>query len=58
MIKLRIRWAGHAAHAGEIRNAYKIVVGKPDVRRSLRGHGIGRRIILKLKHAALNTRVS
>jgi len=25
-----MRWAGHATHMGEIRNAYSILVGKPD----------------------------
>jgi hypothetical protein len=32
----RIRWAGHIAHMGEIRNAYKILVGKPEGKRPLR----------------------
>jgi hypothetical protein len=26
----RMRWAKHAARVGEIRNAYKILVGKPE----------------------------
>jgi hypothetical protein len=26
----RIRWAGHVARMGEKRNAYRILVGKPD----------------------------
>jgi hypothetical protein len=31
MIKSRrIRWAGHAAQIGEKRNAYRILVGKPE----------------------------
>jgi hypothetical protein len=31
MIKSRrMRWAGHAARMGEKRNAYRILVGKPD----------------------------
>jgi hypothetical protein len=25
----RMRWVGHIAHMGEMRNAYKIMVGKP-----------------------------
>jgi hypothetical protein len=36
MIKSRrMRWAGHVARMGETRNAYWIVVGKPEVKRSL-----------------------
>jgi hypothetical protein len=31
----RMRWAGHAARMGEKRNAYRILVGKPEVRRPL-----------------------
>jgi hypothetical protein len=31
MIKSRrMRWAGHVARMGETRNAYRILVGKPD----------------------------
>jgi hypothetical protein len=31
IIKLRrMRWAGHAARMGEKRNAYRLLVGKPD----------------------------
>jgi hypothetical protein len=26
----RMRWAGHVTHMGEIRNAYNILVGKPE----------------------------
>jgi hypothetical protein len=37
MIKSRkMRWAGHVARIGEKRNAYKILVGKPEGRRPLR----------------------
>jgi hypothetical protein len=32
----RIRWAGHVARMGEKRNAYRLLVGKPEGRRSLR----------------------
>jgi hypothetical protein len=35
VLQLRKRWAGHVAHIGEIRNAYKILVGKPDRKRPL-----------------------
>jgi hypothetical protein len=37
MIKSRkMRWAGHVARMGEKRNAYRILVGKPDGKRPLR----------------------
>jgi hypothetical protein len=36
MIKSRkIRWAGHTARMGEKRNAYTILVGKPEGKRPL-----------------------
>jgi hypothetical protein len=31
----RMRWAGHVARMGENRNAYTLMVGKPDGRRPL-----------------------
>jgi hypothetical protein len=31
----RMRWAGHVARIGEKRNAYKILVGKPEGKRAL-----------------------
>jgi hypothetical protein len=31
----RIKWAGHVARMGEKRNAYRILVGKPDRKRPL-----------------------
>jgi hypothetical protein len=31
----RMRWAGHVARMGETRNAYKILVGKPEGKRPL-----------------------
>jgi len=36
----RMKWAGNLACMGEIRNAYKILVGKPERKRPLgrRGH--------------------
>jgi hypothetical protein len=37
-IKLRTILAGHVARMGEMRNAYKILVGKPDGYRPLGGH--------------------
>jgi hypothetical protein len=36
MIKSRrIRWAGHVARMGEKRNAYRILMGNPEVKRPL-----------------------
>jgi hypothetical protein len=36
MIKSRrVRWAGHVARLGEKRNAYRILVGKPEGKRPL-----------------------
>jgi hypothetical protein len=31
----RLRWAGHVARMGETRNAYRILVGKPEGKRPL-----------------------
>jgi hypothetical protein len=31
----RMRWAGHVARMGENRNAYRLLVGKPEGRRPL-----------------------
>jgi hypothetical protein len=31
----RLRWAGHVAHMGESRGAYRVLVGKPEGRRPL-----------------------
>jgi hypothetical protein len=44
-----MRWAGHAARMGEMRNAYDILVGKSEGKRDhLEDLGIdGRRIFLK-----------
>jgi hypothetical protein len=36
MIKLRrMRWGGHVSRMGETRNAYRILVGKPEGKRPL-----------------------
>jgi hypothetical protein len=35
IIKLRMRWAGHVARMGEKRNAYRLLVGKPEGNRPL-----------------------
>jgi hypothetical protein len=32
---MRMRWAGHVAQIGENRNAYRLLVGKPEGRRPL-----------------------
>jgi hypothetical protein len=32
---MRMRWAGHVARMGEKRNAYRILVGKPEGKRPL-----------------------
>jgi hypothetical protein len=31
----QVRWAGHIAHMGELRNGYKVLVGKPEKKMSL-----------------------
>jgi len=35
MIKSRIRWAGHEANMGDMRSAYRVLVGKPERKRPL-----------------------
>jgi hypothetical protein len=35
MIKSRMRWAGHVTQMGGKRNAYRILVGKPEEKRPL-----------------------
>jgi len=30
-----MRWAGHVARMGEVRGVYKVLVGKPEGRRTL-----------------------
>ena len=30
----RLRWAGHVARMGQFRNAYRVLVGKPEGKRS------------------------
>ena len=36
-LKLRqLRWAGHVAHMEQSRNAYRVLVGKPEGKRPLR----------------------
>jgi hypothetical protein len=31
----RLRWAGHVAHMGEVRGVHRVLVGKPEGKRSL-----------------------
>jgi hypothetical protein len=35
MIKSRMRWAGLVAHMGEGKSVYRVLVGKPEVKRPL-----------------------
>jgi hypothetical protein len=35
MINSKVRWVGHAASMGKIKNAYKILVGSPEGKRAL-----------------------
>jgi hypothetical protein len=35
IMKLRMRWAGHVARIGEKRNAYRLLVGKPEGNKAL-----------------------
>jgi hypothetical protein len=42
----RMRWAGHAASIGGIRNAYKILFGKHEGKRSLGRLRVDSKIIL------------
>jgi hypothetical protein len=43
-----MRWARHIARMGEVRNAYKILVRKPEKRNHSEGLSIDGRITLKL----------
>jgi hypothetical protein len=46
----RMRWAGHVARMGEKRNAYRILVGKPQERDHWVDQDVGGWIILKSIH--------
>jgi hypothetical protein len=35
-IKEEVRWEGHVTHMGGMRNAYKILIGKPEGKRPVR----------------------
>jgi len=41
------RWAGHVARMGERRDAYRVLVGKPEERDHLEDPGVDGRIILR-----------
>jgi hypothetical protein len=43
----RMRWVGHVAYMGDMRNTYKILVRKLKGKDHLGGRGISGRIILK-----------
>ncbi|KAJ4435502.1 hypothetical protein ANN_18118 [Periplaneta americana] len=43
----RLRWAGHVARMGEFRNAYRVLVGSPEGKRSLGRPDVDGKIILK-----------
>jgi len=42
-----MRWARHVACMGAVRNVYKILVGKPEVKNCSDGLGVDERIILE-----------
>ena len=42
-----IRWRGHVARVGDTRGAYRVLVGRPEGKRSLGRSGINGRVILK-----------
>jgi hypothetical protein len=43
-----MRWVGHVARTGEWKDAYRVLVGKPERRRALGDLDVDGRIILKL----------
>jgi hypothetical protein len=48
MIISEDKTVGCVAWVGDMRNAYKILVGKPETKRPLKNLGVDRRIILEL----------
>jgi hypothetical protein len=44
---VRIRWAGHVTHMGEVRGAYNILVGRHERRRPLEDLGVHGRTTLR-----------
>jgi hypothetical protein len=45
----RMRWAGHVARMGEVRNVYRVLVGKPEEKNHLENQGIDGRMGSKWK---------
>ena len=43
----RLRWTGHVAHMKQSRNAYRVLVGKPEGKRPLGKPSVNGRTILK-----------
>jgi hypothetical protein len=43
----RMRWVGHVARMGDMRNAYRIRVGRPEGKRPLERPGVYGKIILE-----------
>jgi hypothetical protein len=58
LIKSRKRWTGHVAGTGDKRNAYNILVGRPEIKNHFKDPGVYVRIILKWsfrkKNGAMN----
>jgi hypothetical protein len=55
-----MRWVGHVAHIRDMRNAYKILVGKPEGKRPLRKCGLdasGSRDQWRVVNTIMNVRV-
>jgi hypothetical protein len=44
----KMGWAGRVAYMEDVRNSYRVLVGKPEERRPLEASGVDGRIILKL----------
>jgi hypothetical protein len=43
----RMRWAGHVARIGEMRNAYNLLIGKHERKSHLENLGVNKKIILE-----------
>jgi hypothetical protein len=43
-----MRWAGHVASIGNMKNAYKILIGKPEQKRPAEDLGIEGKVTLQL----------
>jgi hypothetical protein len=43
----RLRWAGHVARMGEGRGVYRVLVGRPEMKRQLGKPSVGGRITLR-----------